>query len=76
MNVPYNNKQLLSANNQSGETVSADASPFVVAAMVAGIDTLPDLINPSKATLPASSLRPTTAEYQSTPSASAAAAAS
>ncbi|TVY19419.1 Dicarboxylic amino acid permease [Lachnellula arida] len=45
MNVPYNNKQLLSANNQSGETVSADASPFVVAAMVAGIDTLPDLIN-------------------------------
>ncbi|TVY45123.1 Dicarboxylic amino acid permease, partial [Lachnellula subtilissima] len=45
MSVPYNSKQLLSANNQSVQTISANASPFVVAAMTAGIDTLPDLIN-------------------------------
>lgn len=45
MNVPYNSKLLLSANNQSNETVSAEASPFVVAAIIAGVDGLPDLIN-------------------------------
>ncbi|TVY85441.1 Dicarboxylic amino acid permease [Lachnellula suecica] len=45
MNVPYNSKLLLSANHESGKTVSAEGSPFVVAAIIAGIDGLADLIN-------------------------------
>lgn len=45
MTVPYNNPQLLSANNKSSTTVSAEASPFVVAAMLAGVNTLPNIIN-------------------------------
>lgn len=45
MTVPYNNSQLLSANNESSNTVSAEASPFVVAAMLAGVNTLPNIIN-------------------------------
>jgi amino acid transporter len=45
MTVPYNNPQLLSANNESSTTVSAEASPFVVAAMLAGVNTLPNIIN-------------------------------
>lgn len=45
MTVPYNSPQLLSANTESGNTVSAEASPFVVAAILAGVNTLPNLIN-------------------------------
>jgi amino acid transporter len=45
MNVPYNSRLLLSANNESDKTVSAEGSPFVVAAIIAGVDGLPDLIN-------------------------------
>lgn len=45
MTVPYNSPQLLSANDKSTNTISAEASPFVVAAMLAGVNTLPSLIN-------------------------------
>jgi amino acid transporter len=45
MTVPYNSPQLLSANSASGTTVSAEASPFVVAASLAGVTALPSLIN-------------------------------
>jgi amino acid transporter len=45
MNVPYDSPMLLSAANESLGTVSADASPFVVAAKLAGVNTLPTLIN-------------------------------
>src|SRR4051812_27040659 len=45
MTVPYNHSQLLSANNESSTTVSAAASPFVVAATLAGVSTLPNIIN-------------------------------
>ncbi|CZT00364.1 related to aromatic amino acid transport protein aroP [Rhynchosporium agropyri] len=45
MTVPYNSPQLLSANTESDETVSAEASPFVVAALIAGVNGLPDVIN-------------------------------
>ena len=37
--VPYDNKQLLSSQTD------ASASPFVIAAKLAGVDVLPDLIN-------------------------------
>jgi len=45
MNVPYNSPLLLSSVGESLGTVSVKASPFVVAATIAGIGTLPDLIN-------------------------------
>jgi len=45
MNVPYNSDLLLSANNASNKTVSAEASPFVVAATIAGVKAVPDIIN-------------------------------
>ena len=46
MTVPYNSTALLSANNESDNTVSADASPFVVAAQLSGVTAvLPNLIN-------------------------------
>lgn len=45
MTVPYNSPQLLTANTQSSTTVSAEASPFVVAAVLAGVNTLPNIIN-------------------------------
>lgn len=45
MVVPYNSPLLLSANTASDETVSAEASPFVVAALIAGAQGLPDVIN-------------------------------
>lgn len=45
MTVPYNSPQLLSANTQSSSTVSAEASPFVVAARLAGAHSLPNIIN-------------------------------
>jgi len=45
MTVPYNSPLLLSANNESGNTVSAEASPFVVAAILSGVNTLPNVIN-------------------------------
>lgn len=45
MTVPYNSPQLLSANTESSTTVSAEASPFVVAAVLAGVNTLPNIIN-------------------------------
>lgn len=45
LTVPYNSPQLLSANNISDKTVSAEASPFVVAAMLAGVKAVPDIIN-------------------------------
>jgi amino acid transporter len=43
--VPYNSPLLLSANSESGKTVSANASPFVVAANIAGVSFVPDIIN-------------------------------
>lgn len=42
MAVPYNNKQLIDA---TGEKTSGAASPFVVAAEIAGIDKLDSVIN-------------------------------
>lgn len=45
MTVPYNSPLLLSAANESKGTVSADASPFVVAAKLAGVNTVSHLIN-------------------------------
>lgn len=46
LTVPYDSPLLLSANNESANTVSAEASPFVVAAQLSGVNTaLPDLIN-------------------------------
>lgn len=45
LNVPYNSKLLLSANSSVDKTVSAEASPFVVAAVVAGVHAMPDIIN-------------------------------
>lgn len=45
MTVPYNSKLLLSSVNESNNSVNAEASPFVVAARTAGVDTLPNLIN-------------------------------
>ena len=45
MTVPYNSPLLLSANAESQITLSAEASPFVVAAKLAAVNTLPDLIN-------------------------------
>lgn len=45
MTVPYNSPLLLSSNTASDTTVSAEASPFVVAALIAGVDGLPDVIN-------------------------------
>lgn len=45
MTVPYNSPLLLSAVTKSGESVNAAASPFVVAAVLAGVGGLPDLIN-------------------------------
>ncbi|CZR54149.1 related to aromatic amino acid transport protein aroP [Phialocephala subalpina] len=45
MTVPYNNDLLLSANSASDHTVNAEASPFVVAATIAGVKGVPGLIN-------------------------------
>ncbi|KAE8444681.1 hypothetical protein EG329_014338 [Mollisiaceae sp. DMI_Dod_QoI] len=45
MTVPYNSSLLLSANNKQDSTVSADASPFVVAAVNAGVTGIPGIIN-------------------------------
>lgn len=45
MTVPYNSPRLLTANTTSGNTVNAAASPFVVAAVLAGVNGLPDIIN-------------------------------
>ena len=46
MTVPYNSKLLLSAVNESTTSVNAEASPFVVAARIAGVNAaLPNVIN-------------------------------
>ena len=45
LNVPYDSKLLLSANSSVDKTVSAEASPFVVAAILAGVSAMPDIIN-------------------------------
>jgi amino acid transporter len=46
MTVPYNSPLLLSAVNESNNSVNAEASPFVVAARLAGVNNaLPSLIN-------------------------------
>jgi amino acid transporter len=45
MNVPYNSPELLSSVNESTKTASVKASPFVVAATLAGEPTLKNLIN-------------------------------
>lgn len=45
MTVPYNSDLLLTANSKSDTTVSADASPFVVAAKIAGVNGIPSVIN-------------------------------
>ncbi|KAF4633244.1 hypothetical protein G7Y89_g4873 [Cudoniella acicularis] len=45
LTVPYNSHLLLTANNVSLNTVSAEASPFVVAATLAGVQTVPDIMN-------------------------------
>lgn len=45
LTVPYNSKLLLSANTVGSNTVSAEASPFVVAARLAGVKAIPDMIN-------------------------------
>jgi amino acid transporter len=45
MTVPYNSTLLLSSVNESNNSVNAEASPFVVAARIAGVNTLPNLIN-------------------------------
>jgi amino acid transporter len=45
MTVPFNSPILLSANNESSSTVSADASPFVAAAKIAGVKVVPNVIN-------------------------------
>lgn len=45
MIVPYNSKALLDAVKAGSKGASAAASPFVAAATVAGINTLPSIIN-------------------------------
>ena len=45
MNVPYTSRSLLSSVSESQKTASANASPFVVAAMLAGVPTIKNLIN-------------------------------
>ncbi|KAM3077456.1 amino acid transporter [Clarireedia jacksonii] len=45
MNVPYNSRLLLTANNIGNKAVNAEASPFVVAAHIARVQALPSLIN-------------------------------
>jgi amino acid transporter len=45
MNVPYNSPILISAANESKNTASAKASPFVVAATLAGVPAVETLIN-------------------------------
>jgi yeast amino acid transporter len=45
MNVPYNSPNLISAANESKNTASAKASPFVVAATLAGVPAMDSLIN-------------------------------
>ena len=46
MTVPYNSTLLLSSVNESINSVNAEASPFVVAARVAGVNNaIPNLIN-------------------------------
>jgi yeast amino acid transporter len=45
MNVPYNDPELISANNEALNTASVKASPFVVAARIAGVNGLDHLIN-------------------------------
>ena len=45
MTVPYNSPLLLSSVNESNKSINAEASPFVVAARIAGVITLPNLIN-------------------------------
>lgn len=45
LNIPFNSPLLLSANREGDRTVSASASPFVVAATLAGYKAIPDLIN-------------------------------
>ncbi|CAG8952333.1 hypothetical protein HYFRA_00001078 [Hymenoscyphus fraxineus] len=45
LNIPYDSALLLSANREGDRTVSASASPFVVAATLAGYKAIPDLIN-------------------------------
>lgn len=45
MIVPYNSPELAFANKQSSKGASASASPFVVAATIAGVKGLPHIIN-------------------------------
>ncbi|QPH05397.1 hypothetical protein C2857_003154 [Epichloe festucae Fl1] len=45
MIVPYNDERLAFANKQSSKSASASASPFVVAAAIAGVKGLPHIIN-------------------------------
>ncbi|RDW60145.1 hypothetical protein BP5796_11751 [Coleophoma crateriformis] len=45
LNVPYDSPLLLSAANEAKGTTSANASPFVAAALIAGVNALPSLIN-------------------------------
>jgi yeast amino acid transporter len=45
MNVPYNSPILISAANESENTASANASPFVVAATLAGVPAMENLLN-------------------------------
>ncbi|KAG9237278.1 amino acid permease/ SLC12A domain-containing protein [Amylocarpus encephaloides] len=45
LNVPYNSPELVSANTFGAKTISAKSSPFVVAASLAGVSTVPDIIN-------------------------------
>lgn len=45
LNIPYNSPLLLTAATASTHSVNANASPFVVAAKLALIPTLPSLIN-------------------------------
>jgi amino acid transporter len=45
MTIPYNSPLLLSAASESENSVNAEASPFVVAARIAGVNTLPNLVN-------------------------------
>lgn len=45
MTVPYNSPLLLSSINEGTNNVNAEASPFVVAARIAGVTTVASLIN-------------------------------
>ena len=45
MTVPYNSPILITANNESVNTASAKASPFVVAAKIAGVPAIEHIIN-------------------------------